>query len=380
MGSRELVMRRLGEFVQYKLGRRRRRRRSSGEDHGCGGRRMGPALRCCIMFISLNCCAVVAAEVIAAPPAFDSPAAPPGYASREAAMAAIATGQLKLIEPSDDVPETVLEHRDLEYCQVDGHFLKLDLAVPKQPLGKVPGLIFVHGGAWSGGERSVYRYYITRFAEHGYAAATISYRLSGEATFPAAIHECKCAVRWMKSNADRYGIDADRIAIVGGSAGGHLALMVAYSDDPALEGNGGYPGISSRVAAVVNFYGPVDLTTNAAREAGAVCKFLGGTFEERKSDYELASPWLHLDANDPPTLIFHGSLDQVVSVDQADRLASRLAELDVPYVYDRLEGWPHALDAALIVNEHCRELMLQFFAHYLKAGGAANPAALEVPE
>jgi acetyl esterase/lipase len=288
-------------------------------------------------------------------------------------MAAIATGQLKLIEPSDSTPETVTEHRDVVYCHVEGHALKLDLAVPKQPKGKVAGLIFVHGGAWSGGERSVYRYYITRFAERGYAAATISYRLSGDAIFPAAVHDCKCAVRWMRSRADEYGIDAERLAIIGGSAGGHLAMMVAYSDDPALEGTGEYSGVSSRVAAVVNFYGPMDLTTDAAREAGAVRKFLGGTYEERKTSYELASPVRHLDAKDPPTLIFHGSLDQVVAVRQSDQLAARLRQLGVPYVYDRLEGWPHALDAADVVNEHCRGLMLQFFDHYL-AGGSKQAA------
>ncbi len=183
----------------------------------------------------------------------------------------------------------------------------------------------MHGGAWSGGERSVYRYYLQRFAERGYAAATISYRLSDEATFPAAVQDAgKCAVRWMRSPADQYRIDAERLAIVGGSAGGHLSLMVAYSDDPSLEGNSGHAGVSSRVAAVVDFYGPVDLTTTTAREAGAVRRFLGGSYEEKPHTYEQASPVFHLDADDPPTLIFHGSIDEVVSITQADELVGRL--------------------------------------------------------
>jgi acetyl esterase/lipase len=318
-----------------------------------------------VLVIALSRGAV--AETVASPATFALPEAPTGYSSSAAVMAAIAVGKLKLIEPSETLPETITEYRDLEYGNVAGRSLKLDLAVPKQVTGKLPGLIFVHGGAWSGGKRDVYRYYTQRFAERGYAAATISYRLSGEATFPAAVQDCKCAVRWMRANAEQYQIDTDRLAIIGGSAGGHLSLMVAYTDDPGLEGEGGHAGVSSRVAAVVDFYGPVDLTTDTAREAGAVQKFLGGTYDERQAAYQLASPLFHLDAHDPPTLVIHGSLDDVVSVEQADRLVERLRERQVPFVYDRLEGWPHTLDAAQTVNDHCRQVMLMFFDHYLAA-------------
>jgi acetyl esterase/lipase len=344
-------------------------------EHASDRRPSGWWLRC-LCGTGLMLCGSVAAqpvgaEAVADPLVFAVPEAPAGYASREAVMAAIAVGKVKLIQPSDQLPDSVIEHRDLEYGNVNGRSLKLDLAVPKSAHGPVPGLLFVHGGAWSGGDRSVYRYYIHRFAERGYAAATISYRLSGEAPFPAAVQDCKCAVRWMRSQADKYGIDPERLAIIGGSAGGHLSLMVAYTDDPELEGDGGHAGVSSRVAAVVDFYGPVDLTTATARESSAVRKFLGGAYEEKQDVYEQASPLFHLDKDDPPTLVFHGSIDQVVAITQAERLVEGLKEHQVPYVYDRLDGWPHALDAAEVVNDHCREVMLLFLEHYLDSKNQA---------
>ncbi len=309
---------------------------------------------------------------VSAPLVLDLPPAPEGYGSRVAVLAAIATGQLKLIQPDEALPEGVTEERDVVYGRVGQRELKLDLALPaikRSPTEKIAGLIFVHGGDWSGGERSIYHYYTRRFAKSGYAAATISYRLSGEAPFPAAVQDAKCAVRWMRANADRYGIDPDRIAILGGSAGGHLALMVAYSDSPDLEGDGGHAASSSRVAAVVDFYGPVDLTTEEARAAGAVQKFLGGTFADRQADYVRASPITHLDAHDPPTLIIHGALDEIVSIRQSEQLVERLEALQVPYAFQRLEGWPHTLDAAERVNEYCQHAMRSFLARELRAAG-----------
>ena len=237
--------------------------------------------------------------------------------------------------------------------------------MPEKVTGKLPGLIFIHGGAWSGGERTVYHYYTRRFAALGFAAATISYRLSGEAPYPAAVEDAKCAVRWMRSHADEYQIDAERLAVIGGSAGGHLSMMIGYQDAPELEGKGGWESTPSRVSAVVNFYGPVDLTTEDARNASSVKKLLGGTFDERESIYRQASPLFALDASDPPTLVIHGTLDDTVSVTQADHLVERLQELKIPYGYQRMEGWPHTLDAAEIANVHCQELLKTFFGKFL---------------
>lgn len=291
------------------------------------------------------------------------PAQPPGYSSRAEVIARIGLGTIKLIDlKNDPLPAGVKEIKAVEYGRGGDKQLLLDLYLPAESTGPRPGLIFIHGGAWSGGEREVYHYYTKRLAQQGYVAATISYRLSGVAPFPAAVHDCKCAVRWMRAMADKYLIDPQRISVLGGSAGGHLAMMVGYSDDPELEGDGGHAGISSRVASVVNFYGPSDLTTEAARTADPVRKFLGGPFDQRTTLYEQASPLRHVDANDPPTLIIHGTLDELVAIDQSDRLAERLHQQGVPFAYDRLTGWPHTLDVAVPVNEHCLELMKSFLA------------------
>lgn len=290
----------------------------------------------------------------------DVPPPPPGYRSKGTLMAAIATRQLPLIEADEPVPADVREIRDIEYGRIGERSLRLDLALPKEPKGSMPGLIFIHGGAWKGGDRKIYHYYTRRFAQKGYVAATISYRLTGEAIYPAAVHDAKCAVRWMRAHATEYGIDANRLVAIGGSAGGHLSMMVGYSDAQDLEGDGGNAGISSRVAAVINFYGPVDLTSEEGQKADVVQKFLGGTFGEKPDLYREASPLSHLDAEDPPTLVIHGTLDDIVSISQADLLVSRLRELKIAHSYARLEGWPHTLDAAKPVNQYCQQLMVQF--------------------
>ncbi len=307
---------------------------------------------------------VFCAQVFAADAAISStpdvPPPPPGYRSKATLMAALATKQLPLIKADEPVPADVNEITDIEYGRIGDRALKLDLALPKQVKGPMPGLIFIHGGAWKGGDRKIYHYYTRRFAQKGYAAATISYRLTGEAIYPAAVQDAKCAVRWMRANANEYGIDPNRLVAIGGSAGGHLSMMIGYSDDPQLEGEGGHQGVSSRVAAVINFYGPVDLTSEEGQKADVVQKFLGGPYNEKQDIYRQASPFTHLDAKDPPTLVIHGTLDDIVSISQADLLVGRLRELKVPHSYARLEGWPHTLDAAEPVNQYCQQLMLQF--------------------
>ena len=256
---------------------------------------------------------------------------PPGYETRAAVMTAIASGQLELIRPSETLPVGVREIEGVEFHKVQGRSLQLDLALPVNPSTSIPGLIFIHGGGWSDGKRNVYHYYTRQFAAAGYAAATISYRLSGEASFPAASQDVFAAIRWMREHAAEYNIDADRIALVGGSAGAHLALLAAYaSDERRLTGPQAGKPDALRVAAVVDFYGPVDLTTEQARSSRAVSKFMGGPYEEIPSDYALASPIKHVDRRDPPTLIFHGTIDQIVSIRQSDALAKRLAEKQCP--------------------------------------------------
>lgn len=294
------------------------------------------------------------------------PPAPKGYDSQGEILLAIQRGDLKLVDLTAPVPDSVEVVTDIEYGKAGDYSLRLDLYRPKKIRGTVPGLIMIHGGAWRGGKRTDYRYYCVKFAERGYVTATISYRLIGRAPFPAAVQDAKCAVRWMRKNARKYQIDADQIGVMGASAGGHLALMVGYSPDTAeLEGDGGHAGVSSRVQAVINVYGPTDLTTAFARENRLVQDFIGKHYAEAAEQYRLASPLAHASKGAPPTLTLHGSIDTVVPIVQAELLDRRLAVLGVPHEFVRMEGWPHGMDLSEEVNRYCRWHMERFLDRHL---------------
>jgi acetyl esterase/lipase len=178
----------------------------------------------------------------------------------------------------------------------------------------------------------------------------------------------KCAIRWMRANAGKLGVDPNKIGLAGGSAGGHLVLLAAYAntDDPELEGTGGNPGISSRVQAVIDLYGPVQLRASKSSKRNSVFKFMGGkTTDEAPELYAKASPFNHLTKEAPPTLILHGTVDELVPIAQSDKLAAKLGELGIPYLYDRQEGWHHAMDAVEVVNVRCVWLMDQFLSQVL---------------
>lgn len=292
------------------------------------------------------------------------PAISVGGKNADEIKAKIKSGALKRVQRGP-LPDGVVAELDVEYGKGGESSLLLDLYKPKEIKKPVPGLVFVHGGSWSHGTRKVYGYYCQHFAKNGYVAATIEYRLSGEAPFPAAIQDVKCAIRWMRANAAKLGVDPNKIGLAGGSAGGHLVLLAAYSntDDPELEGTGGNQGVSSRVQAVVDLYGPVQLR---GRKTGSVVKFMGGkSSAEAPELYAKASPITHLTKDAPPTLILHGTVDELVSISQSDMLAARLGELGVPYLFDRQEGWHHAMDAVAEVNARCVWFMDQFFAQAL---------------
>lgn len=305
------------------------------------------------------------------------PKPPPGFATPQEAMQAVKTGKVPLAPIFTlFTPQGVEVTRDVEYGNPGGKRpLLLDLYRPKESAKPVPALIFIHGGGWKGGKKDDYRPYAHAFAKRGYVVASISYRFAKESRFPAAVEDAKCAVRWMRANAAKHGVDPKRLAVVGGSAGGHLAMMVGYSSEvEELEGDGGHSGVSSRVAAVVDLYGPTDLTTEVARGSGLVSAFIGKSFDDAPMSYRLASPITHVGAGDPPTLILHGTIDDVVPVAQSDLLAAKLKSAGVPYVYDRLAGWPHTMDLAKPVFERCLWFMDRFFARYLRTSSPPSKA------
>jgi acetyl esterase/lipase len=300
---------------------------------------------------------------------------PPGYSSETLIKFAFATGQLALVDLELPVPDSVEVTHGIQYGEVEGVALHLDLYAPKGMKQPAPALIFIHGGGWKGGKREDYHYYGVRFAEKGYVVATISYRLKKVALFPAAVEDAKCAVRWMRKHAKQWHVDPQRIAIAGGSAGGHLSMMVGYSSDVKdFDGHGGHDGVSSRVQAVVNLYGPVDLTTPYARSHDLVSGYLGKPFDKAPELYKAASPLTYVSRDDPPTLTFHGTLDSLVPVTQADTLVKRLKELNIRAPYERLDGWPHGMDAAQVVNDFCFRRMLAFFDEQLQPPPHRSPS------
>ena len=281
-------------------------------------------------------------------------------------LESIRAGKLQIVNLAREIPDGIEVWSDVIFGQGGEKELRLDLYRPRAPTRSAPALVFIHGGSWRGGNRSVYRSYGMDFASRGYIVASVSYRLSHESHFPGAVEDVKCAIRWLRKNADVHHIDPDKIAVIGGSAGGHLALMAAYTSEiEEFEGTGGNAEISSRVQAVINLYGPTDLTTESAREQSAVVDFLGKSYEESPNSYLQASPVFHVTPDDPPTLILHGSLDDVVPIEQADMLASKLKEAGVPYLFDRLPGWPHTMDLSQVVNDRCQWFMDRFLKRYL---------------
>lgn len=297
--------------------------------------------------------------------AAEIPPIPKGYGSELEIKAAILLKQIPLISVPKDPPAGVREITGLTYSKTPEKELKLDIILPPSTNKPLPCLVFIHGGAWKGGKREDYRVYTLHFASLGYVCATISYRFSQEAPYPAAVIDCRNAVRWIRDHAAEYSIDPNRIAALGGSAGGHLAMMLGYAPNLQLEGDT-VSKTSAAVQAVVDFYGPADLTTDFGQKADVVVKFMGGKpYTEAPELWKQASPLTHLTKDAPPTLIFHGTIDTVVPIDQADTLAARLKQLGVPSDYERFEGWPHTMDLAEPVNARTRWKAALFLRKHL---------------
>ncbi len=294
--------------------------------------------------------------------------APPGYPSIEAFRTAVQNEEIKMANREIRVTAEIQRTEGIVYGKGGDIPLKLDLYSPRVIKKPVPALIVIHGGSWVSGQRSEYHYHCVKLAQRGYVVATISYRFVPEFTHPAAVNDSKCAVRWMRANSKRLHVNPEQIAVIGFSAGGHLAMMVGYSANvPELEGDGGNKGVSSRVQAVINFYGPTDLTTSFLSRTDMVIDYMDGKkYDDARKQYRQASPLTHVSEDDPPTLIFHGSIDDVIPISQADALAEALRGASVPFRYDRLVGWPHGVDYRTDkLNRRCMQLTFEFLDQYL---------------
>lgn len=305
------------------------------------------------------------------------PAPPPGYPTEITSFAAGWFLHDKI--PWENAPSVpgVRETLDIEYGKGGDLPLYLDLYQPEVTDGKQPGLLLYYGGGWRQGRKDQLRSYAQHFAKNGYVVAAVQYRLREIGRWPNSIQDAKCAVRWMRAHADQYGIDPERLGVMGNSAGAYLALMVGYTPDvPEFEGDGGWPEHSSAVQAVVDVYGPVDFTEPIRRNHPLILAYMNGTYEEDPSRYEKASPIRYVTPTTPPTCVIHGTVDMLVPVHQSDWLVEKLREEGVPHLYSRIDGWPHAMDFVKEVHDHTSALVLAFFDEHLAEAPAEDPAPL----
>ncbi len=285
----------------------------------------------------------------------NEPLPPVGYYNYSLIEWSAGLGLLDLINKKPDVPISINLYPDIIYKETPEKQLKLDILKKNGNTELAPVIIFIHGGSWKYGGKEDYLFYLIEFAERGYVTATLSYRLSQEAPFPAAVEDINCGIRWIKDHGLEYGIDTNKAVLVGGSAGGHLAMMAGYTDQYESCGSIG------DIQGIVNIYGPCDLTTDFALSNSALTDFIGQNYNENPMPYKDASPLTHISSDDPPTITFHGTIDKVVPVSQADTLDQRLRRVGVSHEYHRLKGWPHTMDLAVPVNVYMQFYMAKFF-------------------
>lgn len=279
------------------------------------------------------------------------------------------------IAAADRVPDNVVLLSNLRYR--DGfRACVLDLALPKGHTDRPrPAVIVIHGGGWIEGDKSSFDVQrtpgnIIDFAAAGFVAASVNYRLSGEAPFPAGLHDCQAAVRWLRAHAREYHVDPNRIGAYGNSAGGHLALLLGLLGPASgLEERGGpFPAESSGVEAVVSDSGPIDLV--AEHKNGTIRtvieRFLGGPPDQKRlAAYQSASPINHLAGKTPPLLLIYGEADNQIDARTADRLVSELSHRGQREIsYFRLAGVGHC-PHSLIRVPYLRPVVIEFFQRTL---------------
>ena len=266
------------------------------------------------------------------------------------------------------LPQGVDVLKDIEYAKHDGISLKLDLYLPQQIKGDVPVIVFVHGGGWKNGSKDSGKRGAW-LVPHGFAIASISYRLTNLGQWPDQINDCYAAVRWVRKNAKRYGLSGERIGCWGTSAGGHLTALMGTRNFTGRE------RVSSRVQATADWFGPSELLTmppnnvgngrtaeDVAKSNGAI--LLGSTVKDVPKLAKDASALDNVTGDDSPFLIMHGTADPGVPISQSEKLHAALTAVGVPCTFVKLKGAKHG--GPEFITPRSNKIFLDFFTEHLK--------------
>jgi len=278
--------------------------------------------------------------------------------------------------PPTPLPSGVRAVRDLAYVPGGHERQKLDLYLPEKSAGPLPVVLWIHGGAWLMGSKD--NCPVVFLATHGYAVASVGYRLSMQALFPAQIEDCKAAVRWLRANAKEYGLDTNRIGAWGASAGGHLVALLDTTGGMRDFDVGENLDQSSRVQAVVDFFGPADLLklgeqsgTNSVINHDAPdapeARLIGGRLKDNPDKANRASPVTYVSKDAAPMLIVHGDADPLVPHEQSEELYDALKKAGADVQLHIVKGGGHGTGFPSEVGK----LVVKFFDEHLK--GEAKP-------
>jgi len=276
-------------------------------------------------------------------------------------------------EREADLPRGIKAHRNVPYV-TDGHPRQvLDVYTPEQRSGSPrPLIVWIHGGGWQSGSKENCPPLRAGYVEQGYVLASLNYRLSGDATFPAQIEDCKSAIRWLRAHAADYNIDPDRIGVWGSSAGGHLVALLGTSGDVAEFDVGSHLNISSRVQAVCDFFGPTDFTAfvkskgyeSHANADSPESKLIGGLVLEHPEKAAKANPITYVTPDDPPFLIVHGDSDPLVPLNQSELLFEALKGAGTRVHLHTIQGAGHG--GAGFTADKVQGMIRTFFERRLK--------------
>jgi len=264
--------------------------------------------------------------------------------------------------------DSLIWEEGIVYSTPNGEALALNMARPKPDSGMRPAILCIHGGGFRAGKRESYDSQCKKLASNGFVAVTITYRLAPKHQFPAAVHDCKAAVRWLRANAAKYNIDPTKIGVTGGSAGGHLAQFLGVTANvPEFEGTGGSAEQSSRVACVVNVYGPSDFTKSYGKSVDAhevLPLWFGGNLETHRQRHIVGSPLYWVTPDAAPTLCIHGTEDKYVAHEQAVWIVDKMKAAGVEAELLTMEDAGHGFKGA--DAEKSDKAMLGYFQKRLK--------------